>query len=221
MKRQFQSTNRLDKSLGHDNYYTFQDENHYQAIRGLEVHLNGILENKLAKVQVAEDTDRKSQAIEEYRKQRSGKKGDTFEYKQEHLDFIRHEESALVQDYAEAFGDRLVLDAILWMLKEKRDQDLEPIILPMYRLYCCDAILRNAAQYIIHDILTAEQIMDFKKEHHELCEELSEHAPHVIDAFNIPDEMLSAPIAFDWAKFNETDNQGEVDEFSYLYKFQT
>jgi hypothetical protein len=38
----------------------------------------------------------------------------------------------------------------------------------------------------------------------------------LVDAFDLPEEVLAAPIASDWVKYNEIDNQGELgpkDEF--------
>ncbi|RHY33605.1 hypothetical protein DYB32_001491, partial [Aphanomyces invadans] len=48
----------------------------------------------------------------------------------------------------------------------------------------------------------------------ELCSSneggLGDDALHLIHAFDIPDYVMGAPIALDWVKFNETDNQGEI-----------
>jgi acyl-CoA oxidase len=32
----------------------------------------------------------------------------------------------------------------------------------------------------------------------------------LIDSFSIPDYLVAAPIAADWAKYNSVDNRGEV-----------
>ena len=32
----------------------------------------------------------------------------------------------------------------------------------------------------------------------------------LIDSFDLPEDMLAAPIASDWVKYNEYDNQGEL-----------
>lgn len=40
--------------------------------------------------------------------------------------------------------------------------------------------------------------------------ELSPHAAAVVDSFAIPDHLLAAPIAGDWARYNEGDNKGEL-----------
>lgn len=44
----------------------------------------------------------------------------------------------------------------------------------------------------------------------QLCTELGPHTLQLVEAFGIPEEMLSAPIARDWVTYNAIDNQGEV-----------
>ena len=43
-----------------------------------------------------------------------------------------------------------------------------------------------------------------------LCAEIAPHSLSLIDTFGLPEEILAAPIASDWVKYNETDNQGEL-----------
>ena len=43
-----------------------------------------------------------------------------------------------------------------------------------------------------------------------LCREVGTQAVAIVEAFGIPDHLLAAPIAADWAKFNAIDNQGEL-----------
>ena len=39
---------------------------------------------------------------------------------------------------------------------------------------------------------------------------LAPQSMNLVDAFGIPDYLINAPIALDWVKFNEGDNQGEL-----------
>lgn len=45
----------------------------------------------------------------------------------------------------------------------------------------------------------------------DLCRQLTPQSLALTDAFGLNDEMLSAPIARDWVKYNEGDNQGELN----------
>lgn len=43
-----------------------------------------------------------------------------------------------------------------------------------------------------------------------LCRQLAPHYRTLLDSFGIPDHLVAAPIAGDWAAYNEADNQGEL-----------
>lgn len=43
-----------------------------------------------------------------------------------------------------------------------------------------------------------------------LCAQLAPQARVLVDAFGIPEHLVAAPIAADWAAFNEGDNRGEL-----------
>lgn len=59
-------------------------------------------------------------------------------------------------------------------------------------------------------MLSAEQGGEIREEFNQLCDDVSSIAPEICDAFGIPEELLSAPIARDWQDFNQYDNRGEV-----------
>lgn len=60
-------------------------------------------------------------------------------------------------------------------------------------------------------MLPAEVAKDISVRSADLCRDLTPHALSLTDAFALNDEMLSAPIARDWVKYNVGDNQGELD----------
>ena len=43
-----------------------------------------------------------------------------------------------------------------------------------------------------------------------LCAEIAPQSLALAEAFGLTDDMISAPIAMDWIKYNEYDNQGEA-----------
>ena len=51
-----------------------------------------------------------------------------------------------------------------------------------------------------------------------LCAEIAPLSMDLVDAFDLPDEMIAAPIAAEWVKYNETDNQGELSPKSDFMK---
>ena len=52
----------------------------------------------------------------------------------------------------------------------------------------------------------------------ELCAEIAPLAMDLIDSFDLPEDMLAAPIASDWVKYNAYDNQGELAPKSEFLK---
>ena len=51
-----------------------------------------------------------------------------------------------------------------------------------------------------------------------LCAEIAPLSMDLVDAFGLPEEVLAAPIASDWVKYNEIDNQGELSAKSDFMK---
>jgi hypothetical protein len=47
-------------------------------------------------------------------------------------------------------------------------------------------------------------------------EGLGNDALNLINSFGIPEHVISAPIAKDWVKYNETDNQGELVKINQI-----
>lgn len=43
-----------------------------------------------------------------------------------------------------------------------------------------------------------------------LCAQLAPRWRLLVDSFGIPEHLVAAPIAGDWAKYNEADNRGEL-----------
>ena len=60
-------------------------------------------------------------------------------------------------------------------------------------------------------ILPADIAQQVSGKSAELCRDLMPHALSLTEAFDINDEMLSAPIARDWVQYNEGDNQGGLN----------
>ena len=56
------------------------------------------------------------------------------------------------------------------------------------------------------------------KVNQKLCAEVAPLSLDLVDAFGLPQEILGAPIASDWVKYNEIDNQGELSPKSDFMK---
>lgn len=69
-------------------------------------------------------------------------------------------------------------------------------------LFCLDKLIFAACHLIV--------LLQAQEESRKLCRDLSPQTLALVEAFNITDAMISAPIANDWISYNEKDNQGEL-----------
>jgi len=121
-----------------------------------------------------------------------------------------NQNSDYVQDCAKAFAERLVLDAMIKVMDAPENAALKPVLTQIYKLYAADAILQNIPIYLEFGLLSKDDVLALETERRDLCNEVAEQSMSIVDAFQINDELLSAPIALDWAQYNSYDNQGEV-----------
>ena len=117
--------------------------------------------------------------------------------------------SDLVQDAARAYGERLVSERVEAVI-DTADASLKEILGKLHHLYAITVVNRNLAWYLTNELITnenAKQIFDVSAR---LCKEISPQALALCESFALTDNMISAPIALDWIKYNEHDNQGEL-----------
>ena len=121
-----------------------------------------------------------------------------------------NQESDLVQSCGKSYGERLSAEATLDLIE--KNPELAPILDPIVNQYMCDIIEKDCGTFLSLGLMSIDEYNNIVTRSQKLCEELSGQCMNVIEAFNIPDELLSAPIALDWNKFNSYDNQGEVSD---------
>jgi len=120
-----------------------------------------------------------------------------------------YEESDLVQGAARAYTERLVAEAFLEQI-EKADSELKPILEQLFRLYVVDIVEKQLGSFITDGLIDVQTAEDVQSISQQLCKDLAPNSLGLVDAFGLPDRMLSAPIAQDWISYNKYDNQGEV-----------
>jgi len=152
-----------------------------------------------------------------------------------------YEEQDKIQAFAKSYADRLVAEAFFETISEssgKGDEfkgcpvgstplsinapaDLEPMLKKLLHLHMLSRIENDLSFFILNDIISQEGADKILEWNRKLCSDLAPHALNLVDAFDIPEEVLAAPIASDWVKYNETDNQGELgpkEDFMSLLK---
>lgn len=118
--------------------------------------------------------------------------------------------SDLVQHAARAYGERIVSERCS-AVRETSDQSLVDILEKLHRLYLLTVVERNLGWFVTNELMSVEVGKDVAEESAKLCKEIAPHSLALTDAFGLTDNMISAPIALDWIKYNEYDNQGELD----------
>ncbi|KAF6031789.1 hypothetical protein EB796_009893 [Bugula neritina] len=127
------------------------------------------------------------------------------------------QESDLVQAAAHSFGkydwlngERLVSERFAAVI-ESADESLKPTLSQLYHLHLLSVIENKLGEFMLSGVLSPEVAQKVSSRAAQLCIELTPQSLALTEAFAINDEMLSAPIARDWVKYNEGDNQGELD----------
>ena len=120
-----------------------------------------------------------------------------------------YSESDLIQAAAKAYTERLIAEAFLDQI-QSADATLQPILEQLYKQYVTDIIEQNLGTFITAKILDVDAAEGVNAAAAQLCKDIAPDTLALVQSFGIPDQMLSAPIALDWVKYNSYDNQGEV-----------
>ncbi|XP_043224946.1 putative acyl-coenzyme A oxidase 3.2, peroxisomal [Amphibalanus amphitrite] len=119
-------------------------------------------------------------------------------------------ESDLVQGSARAFADRLISERFADVISKQTDEPLKKTLQKLYHLHLLTVMENNLGQFVCSGLLPSKLGAKVNLTAAKLCTELGPQMLQLVEAFGIPEEMLSAPIARDWVQYNSYDNQGEV-----------
>eukprot|EP00095_Tigriopus_kingsejongensis_P001058 maker-scaffold631_size122145-snap-gene-0.40 protein:Tk01058 transcript:maker-scaffold631_size122145-snap-gene-0.40-mRNA-1 annotation:"acyl-coenzyme a oxidase peroxisomal" len=119
------------------------------------------------------------------------------------------EEQDLVQAFAKSYADRIVCDAFQDVLTQDDvvGSDMELMLKKLFQLHLLSTLERDLPWFIEHGLLSPAQGHEALELNRQLCAEIAPHSLAICEAFGIPEEALAAPIANDWVKFNDHDNQ--------------
>lgn len=117
--------------------------------------------------------------------------------------------SDLVQHAARAYGERLTSE-VCTNTRNTADASVQAILEKLHHLYLITIIERNLGWFMSKRLIPVWASKHVNTVAADLCKEISPQSLALSDAFDLTDDMLSAPIALDWIKYNEVDNQGEL-----------
>lgn len=134
--------------------------------------------------------------------------------KEGRFDTWMFQEQDLVQAAARSYGERLISECFGVAL-DKADPGLQPVLKKLHHLYQMTVIKRDLGYFATSGLMSAETGAEVGKVTADLCREVAPQALALCDAFGFTDEMLNAPIARDWVRYNAIDNEGEVEGVEY------
>jgi len=120
-----------------------------------------------------------------------------------------YDSSDLVQHAARAYGERLVSETCS-DVRLKSDSSLHDILEKLHKLYLVNIVEKNLGWFVSQRLIPTWAAKKVPEIAAELCKEISPQSLAITDAFALTDDMIGAPIALDWIKYNEVDNQGEL-----------
>ena len=126
------------------------------------------------------------------------------------FDAWMYDASDVIQGAAKAYGERLCSEQFQSAI-EKADPSLQSALEELHHLYLVDCVETSLGNLLSLGIVPLEVGQKVNATAAQICKDLGPRALPLVEAFGITDEMLSAPIARDWIKYNEYDNQGEVN----------
>lgn len=128
-----------------------------------------------------------------------------------------YEESDLIQNVARAYGECVVFKQCLHVL-ETCNSSLRDVLQITFSVYGASLIERDLGWYLTENIISVEQGKAAKNLLVESCNTMSNYAVDLVKSFQVPLHVCQIPILTDWVKYNETDNQGEIKNYSSLFK---
>merc|ERR1712062_122042 len=126
-----------------------------------------------------------------------------------------YQEQNIIQAFAKAYADRIVGEACIETISESTGRgdefkdcpvgdsplavsaspDLEPMLKKMINLHLLARIEEDLSFFLINGIITQEVGENILDTNRKLCADLAPHALSLIEAFDLPEEVLAAPIA--------------------------
>lgn len=120
------------------------------------------------------------------------------------FDVWMHDESEAIQRLSRAYGERLCMDALVKQLSA------DPIMSRIATVHGLAVVERELGWMVSNGLVPASVGAQVEDKLSEAIKVLAPDAIPLVDAFGIPEDLLFAPIALDWERYNEYDNHGEL-----------
>ena len=97
-------------------------------------------------------------------------------------------------DVAQAYLERVVLEQFQTVIKGVEDENSKAILTKLYQLYALSQIEKNKAWYLEDGYMEAVKTKAIRKIVNQLCWDIRPDAVALVNAFDIPESCLAAPI---------------------------
>ena len=94
-----------------------------------------------------------------------------------------------------AHVERVILDQFILQVERTEDSKIKSILTQLCQLFALSQIEKNRAWYLESGYMEPVKTKAIRKLVNQLCWDIRKHAVPLVDAFNIPESCLSAPIA--------------------------
>jgi acyl-CoA oxidase len=98
-------------------------------------------------------------------------------------------------DVAQAYLERIVLEQFQDAIKEVKDEKSKEILIKLSQLYALSQIEKNKGWYLEDGYMEAVKTKAIRKMVNQLCWDIRPDAVALVNAFDIPESCLAAPIA--------------------------
>ena len=99
-------------------------------------------------------------------------------------------------DVTQAYLERIVLEQFQIAITSIKDPNSKTVMVKLCQLYALSQIEINKGWYLEDGYMEAVKTKAIRKMVNQLCWDIRPEAVSLVEAFNIPDSCLSAPIAF-------------------------
>ena len=118
------------------------------------------------------------------------------------------EESDLIQSTSKSYGESICLEQFIINIHGLKSQKCQEILTKLAILFALNSIQKDLAWFMSEGIFPAKYYTDFMGQYDAAVAAVAPISMDAVGAFDIWEEMLNAPIASDWVKYNTYDNQG-------------
>ncbi|WP_421896274.1 acyl-CoA dehydrogenase [Marinoscillum sp.] len=94
-----------------------------------------------------------------------------------------------------AYIERLILEQFIAQVRKTEDEGCKSILTKLCQLFALSQMEKNKGWYLEHDYMAGAKTKAIRKMINQLCLEVRENAVPLVNAFEIPESCLAAPIA--------------------------